>query len=868
MPAATGGRPHDELQQRLPQHALPPPPPPLPSPRPAPPSPPSLLPPPPPLPLPTAPQRQQQAQVLAQSDSELDTGGEGDLATDTLTAWSADPSGAPQLNAADYLKRVQQLPVKEASAAEMMAALGRQLPAPRTASTAAAVRKLQQARTRMRGPEGAAPRDAAEFDRAVRSCGRPEGSLRAGQANDNWPAWEELLAQDISAGDQEAAEALNTVKHGMCLDFVDVSDPQKQAEPNHRRKLAGVQRDLRRAGYSADEVAARLQGSRPTEVCLPNRFASEQDEQAFHEAHVEMLRIGAVAKWPFEGTRPRLILPCSGVWQRGKFRAIYDARYLNLFLRYIRFHYEMLMDLIALLRRGDSVVSTKDLKKGYQQFLMEAAAWPLLGFVHRGDIHVYLAFPFGLAPSPRAFTKLLAMIYRLPRSVGWPLVAMIDDSAHPAAETQQGRWRMLCIVPVEAALGLLHSWEKCELEPGTLRRFLGLLVDTDRGLLLVPQDKVQRFQATAAAALAGDAAARRSALGMLASFVPALRMARGMGRWLREWDGEAPPSAEWAAELLTFFREELPRLNGRPWDLHSTPAVQLCTDASDRQYGALVLGDPFRASVPFQPVESLLSSTVRELRGAQWGLRGLLQQRPQLVRGGVVQVACRPGALLEQQQVRLWLDSQTAVGACAREGTSRAAVWQEVKALLLLAHQHGLALQVVWHPRTAAVAREADALSKRDDPHDWQLSRRLLRQHLLKAGFGVPDLDCFASALASQCSKYFAAVFDGSCAGVDGLAQSWAPDSAGRPLCFVAPPLYLLREALVKIRREKAEAIVVAPRQLAPQLQAVLDTMRASVKHCDLQGPPHVLMRPTVAVPAKVAEGGWKTCLQLIRISW
>ena len=101
-------------------------------------------------------------------------------------------------------------------------------------------------------------------------------------------------------------------------------------------------------GYAESEVAERLRADSPREVFLPNRFDTPALEEQFAAAHSEMLRIGAVAEWPFPGTRPLLVLPCSAaVSSAGKFRPIFDARDLNLFLRHRSFRYETLSDLVA-----------------------------------------------------------------------------------------------------------------------------------------------------------------------------------------------------------------------------------------------------------------------------------------------------------------------------------------------------------------------------------------------------------------------------------------------------------------------------------------------------------------------------------------
>ena len=76
-----------------------------------------------------------------------------------------------------------------------------------------------------------------------------------------------------------------------------------------------------------------------------------------------------------------------------------------------------------------------------------------------------------------------------------------------------------------------------------------------------------------------------------------------------------------------------------------------------------------------------------------------------------------------------------------------------------------------------------------------------------------------------MCKPFFARRFDGECAAVDGLLQSWStlprcapqqPAAPHKPLCWVFPPTALLTAALGKLARERPEAWLVCPRNLRP----------------------------------------------------
>jgi hypothetical protein len=343
-----------------------------------------------------------------------------------------------------------------------------------------------------------------------------------------------------------------------------------------------------------------------------------------------------------------------------------------------------------------------------------------------------------------------------------------------------------------------------------------------------------------------------------------MRLVPLLGAWLwqvagsRRRGGGTPEMRE----FMAFVRANLDRLNWTLWHEEHFPALglQLVTDASESGIGAHVrqgLAQPWQAAISFgsDVMDGRHSSTKREVLAQRLALKELLRTHSRQVRG---------------RQVQIWGDNQAAIADCKRM-RGCPLVLEEVRKLYLLAWGHQLRLSFVWQPRSQRDLVRADLLSKRTDPSDWRLSRKFAREQIFPQ-LGWPDVDCFASQEAHQVETYYAAVWDGKCKAVDGWAQNWAgwPEGIGlprRPLCFVFPPVHKVGEALSKINREKAEAILVCPVRLRLSLSHQLESLpvRGTVR---LQGPHQVLMQPTRAVPAEVRTGGWKVALQAVRIAW
>ena len=94
---------------------------------------------------------------------------------------------------------------------------------------------------------------------------------------------------------------------------------------------------------------------------------------------------------------------------------------------------------------------------------MAASAWTYLGFEWNGKLHVFTCLHFGLAQAPRVFIRVRVTVYKLPRSLSWPPVSMVNDAAITARTHAHAHWRMQCVAWPLAALGLVYSVDKCTL---------------------------------------------------------------------------------------------------------------------------------------------------------------------------------------------------------------------------------------------------------------------------------------------------------------------------------------------------------------------------------------------------------------------
>ena len=90
----------------------------------------------------------------------------------------------------------------------------------------------------------------------------------------------------------------------------------------------------------------------------------------------------------------------------GKWRPIVNLKYLNKYLRQVSFKMTTVADIRVGVQAGYYFASL-DLTDAYYSIPLHPSAWPFVRFVWRGVTYEYMTLLFGLASSPRVFTKMV-----------------------------------------------------------------------------------------------------------------------------------------------------------------------------------------------------------------------------------------------------------------------------------------------------------------------------------------------------------------------------------------------------------------------------------------------------------------------------
>ena len=117
-----------------------------------------------------------------------------------------------------------------------------------------------------------------------------------------------------------------------------------------------------------------LDAKKPGWVYLPNLRSAERHAQFVQNEIMELARTGRIVEWHYPDGQLPIVMPL-GVAEKErldevpKLRLIFDARYVNLFIRYEKYNYAKLRDILQYLGKG-GWCGTSDFKSGYHALLL------------------------------------------------------------------------------------------------------------------------------------------------------------------------------------------------------------------------------------------------------------------------------------------------------------------------------------------------------------------------------------------------------------------------------------------------------------------------------------------------------------------
>lgn len=499
-----------------------------------------------------------------------------------------------------------------------------------------------------------------------------------------------------------------------------------------------------------------------------------------------------------------------------KLRAVYDYKHINSFTETASCKYETLPELAQSLRPNDALL-TWDVKDAYHHLTLREEDRTYLAFRCLGRFFQPITMPFGLAPAPLTWTKVMRPIVQVLREKGFRMKAYVEDfggappspPGQPATKAQAvAAYKM--VERLFGELGLKMHPVKGTRDGPTQVRLLGHLVDTRLARFLLPDDRVDKIAAMAVGVSRRATAHRRwvsfralrqfcgtavsttlsvpSARYHLRSLFTAMMFRTGTS-------GDVRLGHQTLLDLRWWTELQAHAATGRPlWP--GAVSMTLDTDASGLGWGA-VLNQGAEARGFHGLDRNGLHINCLELGAVTLALASFRH----LIPAGTI--------------LRLRTDSMVALGVI-RAGSSRSSVlMDEMRELQKLCADMEVELRV---EHVSSVLNEwADRLSRENDSTDWALDSSAF--HRLDALFGPHTVDLFASDLTARCARFYSRWLCPGALGTNALAHSWVNENG-----WANPPFHLVAAVISHIVATNATVTLIAPEWKAqPWWQRAVD---------------------------------------------
>ena len=213
---------------------------------------------------------------------------------------------------------------------------------------------------------------------------------------------------------------------------------------------------------------------------------SRQDRQQAIDALLMKGAIERVTNVKSLGFYSRLFLVPK---KTGDLRPIIDLSTLNRHMVVPHFKMETQGSVRSAIRSQEWTVSI-DIRDAYLHVPMHQAVCKYLRFVVNKKVYQFTCLPFGLAPSPREFTKLLRPVVSLLRQQGVKLHVYLDDWLIRADTPEQAQLHAQTTIKVLQFLGWIINFEKSNLTPSQDFQFIGMQFNTRR-FTMAPLSKMR-----------------------------------------------------------------------------------------------------------------------------------------------------------------------------------------------------------------------------------------------------------------------------------------------------------------------------------------------------------------------------------------
>ena len=479
----------------------------------------------------------------------------------------------------------------------------------------------------------------------------------------------------------------------------------------------------------------------------------------------------------------------------GDLRPVIDLSTLNRHMVVPHFKMETQGSVRSAIRSQEWAVSI-DIRDAYLHVPMHQAVRKYLRFVVNKKVYQFTCLPFGLATSPREFTKLLRPVVSLLRQQGVKLHVYLDDWLIRADTPEEAQLHSQTIIKVLQFLGWIINFEKSDLTPSQDFQFIGMQFNTRR-FTVAPLPKMRiKVQSVLQHWMANPNITARDLhrlLGMLVFMASLVRRGRLRLRPVQWWAATAwcqrtgnwsdrIQVPQWVLSEVAWWSSPAV-LQGLPLAARETE-VTLFTDASSSGWGAQLGSHSTQGQ--WSASQRLCHINVLEMQAVIYAVRDFLP-------------------LLRYHVVRLMCDNAVTVAYIKKEGGTRShTLMQMTIPLLKWCDSKAITLVPVHLPGVRNI--QADSLSRVGQTltTEWTMAMESLRPVFAK--WGEPQIDMFATFANRRLVKFVSPYPDPRAEWTDAMSMPWDKE---RGLLYVFPPFKMVPQVLQKIAQ-------------SPELQVIL----------------------------------------------
>ena len=419
-------------------------------------------------------------------------------------------------------------------------------------------------------------------------------------------------------------------------------------------------------------------------------------------------------------------------------------------------------------------------------------------------VYQFTCLPFGLATSPREFTKLLRSVVSLLRQQGVKLHVYLDDWLIRADTPEQAQLHAQTTIRVLQFLGWIINFEKSDLTSSQDFQFIGMQFNTLR-FTVAPLPKMRlKVQSVHQHWIANTNITARDLhrlLGMLVFMALLVRRGRLRLRPVQWWAATAwcqrtgnwsdrIQVPQWVLSEVAWWSSPAV-LQGLPLVTKETE-VTLFTDASSSGWGAQLGSRSTQGQ--WSASQRSCHINVLEMQAVIYAVRDFLPQ-------------------LRSRMVRLMCDNAVTVAYIKNEGGTRShTLMQMTIRLLKWCDSKAITLVPVHLPGVHNI--QADSLSGVGQTltTEWTMAMESLRPVLAK--LGEPRIDLFATFANRRLVKFVSLYPDPRAEWTDAMSMPWGDKERG--LLYAFPPFKMVPQVLQKIAQSPGvEVILIAQLQLA-----------------------------------------------------